>query len=83
MSIANLTLSTCRTAFPALRRTQKGQPLAFFDGPGGTQVPRPVMDAVIDYYTHCNANTYLGCLREGSPAGAVSTSALTSKSKGT
>jgi hypothetical protein len=46
-------------------------------------VPRPVMDAVIDYYTHCNANTYLGCLREGSPAGAGSTSALTSKSKGT
>lgn len=58
MSIASLTLSTCRSAFPALRRTLAGQPLAFFDGPGGTQVPQPVMDAIIDYYTRCNANTH-------------------------
>src|SRR5664279_3206205 len=50
--------SACRAAFPALRRTLAGQPLAFFDGPGGTQVPQAVIDAVSDYYVRCNANTH-------------------------
>ena len=50
--------STCRAAFPALRRALGGEPLAFFDGPGGTQVPQAVIDAVSDYYTRCNANTH-------------------------
>jgi selenocysteine lyase/cysteine desulfurase len=38
MVLAADPFSTCRAAFPALRRTLAGQPLAFFDGPGGTQV---------------------------------------------
>ena len=29
-----------RAQFPALRREHRGQPVAYFDGPGGTQVPR-------------------------------------------
>jgi cysteine desulfurase family protein (TIGR01976 family) len=32
--------------------------LAYFDGPGGTQVPQSVMDAITDYYCRCNANTH-------------------------
>jgi cysteine desulfurase family protein (TIGR01976 family) len=28
----------------------------FLDGPGGTQVPRRVIDAMVDYLTRCNAN---------------------------
>ena len=48
----------CRGAFPALSRTLHGKPLAYFDGPGGTQVPQAVMDAITDYYTLCNANTH-------------------------
>jgi cysteine desulfurase family protein (TIGR01976 family) len=58
MSNARMSLSDCRSAFPALARTLDGQPLAFFDGPGGTQVPQAVMDAVCAYYTRCNANTH-------------------------
>ena len=45
-----------RAEFPALRREQDGRPVAFLDGPGGTQVPQRVIDAVTDYYTHTNAN---------------------------
>ena len=47
-----------RSHFPALERTQGGHAVAFFDGPGGTQVPRAVSDAVTDYLLHHNANTH-------------------------
>ena len=47
-----------RARFPALRRTHNGQPVAYFDGPGGTQVPTPVVDAMTDYLFHHNANTH-------------------------
>jgi cysteine desulfurase family protein (TIGR01976 family) len=47
-----------RTAFPALERRQGGARVAYFDGPGGTQVPREVADAVTDYLLHHNANTH-------------------------
>jgi len=35
-----------------------GHPAVFFDGPGGTQVPQRVIDAVADYLIHHNANTH-------------------------
>jgi cysteine desulfurase family protein (TIGR01976 family) len=47
-----------RPFFPALGRTQGGQPVAYFDGPGGTQVPQPVADAVCDYLIHHNGNAH-------------------------
>ncbi len=47
-----------RADFPALERIVDGQSLAFFDGPGGTQVPRPVIDAMVRYYHTSNANTH-------------------------
>ena len=47
-----------RRQFPALERMHNGQPVAYFDGPGGTQVPRSVVDAVADYLFHHNANTH-------------------------
>jgi cysteine desulfurase family protein (TIGR01976 family) len=46
----------CRNDFPALKRTVNGQPLAYLDGPAGTQVPRQVIDAVGTYYRRYNAN---------------------------
>jgi len=46
-----------RAAFPALQRRHRGRPVAYFDGPGGTQVPKVVVDAVSDYLLHHNANT--------------------------
>ena len=46
-----------RKEFPALTRTHNGVPLAYLDGPAGTQVPRAVIAAVSHYYeTNC-ANT--------------------------
>ena len=47
-----------RAQFPALARVHRGQPVAYFDGPGGTQVPRPVAEAMEDYLYHHNANTH-------------------------
>jgi cysteine desulfurase family protein (TIGR01976 family) len=46
-----------RSHFPALERNHNGYPVAYFDGPGGTQVPRQVGEAVLDYLYHHNANT--------------------------
>ncbi len=50
--------SEIRTQFPALERTHNGFPVAYFDGPGGTQVPRSVAAAMTDYLFHHNANTH-------------------------
>lgn len=47
-----------RNHFPALNRLHNGLPVAFFDGPGGTQVPQQVVDAMSDYLLHHNANTH-------------------------
>ena len=52
-----LRVERIRAQFPALERRQAGVPVAYFDGPGGTQVPRAVADAVADYLLHHNANT--------------------------
>jgi cysteine desulfurase family protein (TIGR01976 family) len=46
------TVEAVRARFTALQR-----PLAFFDGPGGTQVPDSVIDAIADYLRSSNANT--------------------------
>ncbi len=45
-----------RSEFPALRREHDGRPAVFLDGPGGTQVPQRVVDAVGSYLTGTNAN---------------------------
>lgn len=47
-----------RTHFPALERFHELHRVAYFDGPGGTQVPRPVVEAMVDYLYHHNANTH-------------------------
>lgn len=51
-------LDAIRAEFPALLRAHRGQPVAYFDGPGGTQVPRRVAEAMTDYLYHHNANTH-------------------------
>ncbi len=45
-----------RSRFPALNRPRGGRLPVFLDGPGGTQVPQSVADAVAAYLTTCNAN---------------------------
>src|SRR5215510_3384791 len=47
-----------REHFPALERVHNGYPVAYFDGPGGTQVPRYVVEQMSDYLYHHNANTH-------------------------
>jgi cysteine desulfurase family protein (TIGR01976 family) len=47
-----------REHFPALHRKHAGHPVAYFDGPGGTQVPREVVGAVTAYLVNHNANTH-------------------------
>jgi cysteine desulfurase family protein (TIGR01976 family) len=46
-----------RRRFPALAEPHGEQPLALFDGPGGTQVPETVIEAVSNYYRESNANS--------------------------
>ena len=50
-------LEQIRARFPALERVHEGKAVAYFDGPGGTQVPKSVVDAMRDYLLHHNANT--------------------------
>ncbi|HEY53108.1 MAG TPA: cysteine desulfurase-like protein [Caldilineae bacterium] len=55
--------TSVRPLFPALAQTDEhGQPLIFFDGPGGTQVPQRVIDAISDYLLHRNANSHAAFL---------------------
>jgi len=64
-----LDLGWIRSQFPSFVETVNGRPAAYLDGPGGTQVPQRVMDAIRDYLEHSNANTH----------GAYATSARTDK----
>src|SRR5579864_222157 len=52
-----LDLTWVRAQFPALSQTINGHPAVFLDGPGGTQVPQRVIDAISAYLSHDNANT--------------------------
>ncbi len=56
--ITTLDLPRLRARFPALGRMHRGQPVAYFDGPGGTQVPAEVVEAMSDYLLYHNANTH-------------------------
>src|ERR1700736_3096972 len=52
-----LDLTWVRSQFPALAQTINKHPAVFLDGPGGTQVPQQVIDAIADYLSRNNANT--------------------------
>lgn len=55
--MSNLDVVALRAQFPALQETDaQGQPYVYFDGPGGTQVPQAVLDAMLVYFTTANAN---------------------------
>ena len=53
-----ISVNEIRAQFPALERVHNGYPVAYFDGPGGTQVPRYVVERMNDYLYHHNANTH-------------------------
>src|SRR5579863_6753480 len=52
-----LDLPSIRAQFPSLAQTVNGHPATFLDGPGGTQVPQRVIDAISNYLGRDNANT--------------------------
>jgi len=56
--VAAFDVEAVRAQFPALQRREAGHAVAYFDGPGGTQVPRRVVEAMNDYLYHHNANTH-------------------------
>jgi cysteine desulfurase family protein (TIGR01976 family) len=55
--VPDFDVQAVRRRFPALSEVHGERPLAFFDGPGGTQVPDTVIDAVAGYYRTSNANS--------------------------
>jgi cysteine desulfurase family protein (TIGR01976 family) len=65
--MSDFDVDAIRTEFPGLARQHDGRPAIFLDGPGGTQVPQRVIDAVSGYYRDMNANS----------GGAFKTSELT------
>ncbi|MCU1296788.1 MAG: cysteine desulfurase family protein [Acidobacteriaceae bacterium] len=54
---SSLDMQYVRSQFPSLSQTINGQSAIFLDGPGGTQVPQRVIDAISDYLKRNNANT--------------------------
>ena len=54
----SLSIPAIRSHFPALTRQHGGYPVAYFDGPGGTQTAIEVVEAMRDYLLHHNANTH-------------------------
>ena len=52
-----LDLPWIRAQFPSMAEKVNGYPAVYFDGPGGTQVPWRVIDAISSYLKHSNANT--------------------------
>jgi cysteine desulfurase family protein (TIGR01976 family) len=53
-----LDIAWIRAQFPSLSQNVNGNPAVFLDGPGGTQVPQRVIDAISDYLKRSNANTH-------------------------
>ena len=56
--MALATIEDIRSHFPALNRLHGNHSVAYFDGPGGTQVPSPVPIAMADYLFHRNSNAH-------------------------
>ena len=56
MVLGDFPLEKIRSEFPGLDRIVNGKKAIFFDGPGGSQVPRSVADSVSEYLLHNNAN---------------------------
>jgi selenocysteine lyase/cysteine desulfurase len=51
-------VQSVREQFPALRRTHNGLSVAYFDGPGGSQVARPAIEAMSNYMESGGANLH-------------------------
>ena len=52
--------SSLREDFPILREQARGHPLIYFDSAATSQKPRPVIEALRNFYEHDNANVHRG-----------------------
>src|SRR5579883_27902 len=55
---AGFDVDRIREDFPILRELVHGKPLVYLDNAATTQKPQAVIDALVDYYTHYNANVH-------------------------
>ena len=60
MDTAVLDVAAIRAVFPALHQSVHGKPLVYLDNAATTQKPRAVLDAILHYYEHDNANVHRG-----------------------
>ncbi|MPY89193.1 MAG: cysteine desulfurase-like protein [Luteitalea sp.] len=58
MSARVASVEEIRAQFPSLARQHNDLPIAYLDGPGGTQVPQRVVDAIGEYLLQHNANSH-------------------------
>src|SRR5271166_6386113 len=58
MSFTAAESQRARKDFPALQQSGNGTALVYLDGPGGSQVPLAVIEAIREVYTTCNVNTH-------------------------
>ncbi|WP_275439065.1 cysteine desulfurase [Archangium violaceum] len=60
MSGIPLDVARIRADFPILHQEVRGRPLVYLDSAATTQKPQAVIDALVRYYTHDNANVHRG-----------------------
>jgi cysteine desulfurase/selenocysteine lyase len=60
MILTNLDIETIRKDFPILQRKVNGYPLVYLDNAATSQTPKQVIDSIVDYYSHYNANIHRG-----------------------
>ncbi len=58
--IKTFDVSAIRKEFPVLERKIKGKNLVYFDNAATAQKPKVVIDALVNYYQHYNANIHRG-----------------------
>src|SRR4030066_410787 len=56
----SLDVEKIRADFPILKRKIHNKPLVYFDNAATSQKPRPVIEAISNYYNYYNANVHRG-----------------------
>ena len=60
MITTKLDIETIRADFPILKRKVNGYPLVYLDNAATSQTPKQVINTIVDYYSHYNANIHRG-----------------------
>jgi cysteine desulfurase/selenocysteine lyase len=59
----SFSVAELRAQFPLLNKQVDGKPLVYLDNAATTQKPQVVIDALVEFYTECNANVHRGAHR--------------------